>query len=85
MAEFVYALCALTSTFCAVLLVRAYRGGRTRFLLWSSLGFLAFAVNNILVFIDLVVVDNVDLSVARNAVAFVGSMTLLVGFIWDAP
>ena len=85
MAEIVYALCALTSIFCAALLVRAYRAGRTRFLLWSSLAFFCFALNNILVFVDLVVVDSVDLSLARNIAAFVGAMTLLLGFILDAP
>lgn len=83
MAELVYALCALTSTFCAFLLVRAYRARRHRVLLWSSIAFLFFALNNIFVFVDLVAVPSVDLSLLRNAAAFIGAMILVVGFIWE--
>jgi hypothetical protein len=69
MAELVYALCAVTSTFCAVLLIRAFRSTRQRLLLWSSVGFAGFAVNNVLVFLDLVIVPATDLSLPRNLAA----------------
>ena len=47
MAETVYILCALTSVFCAVLLMRSYRRQRTRLLLWSTLCFAGLAINKI--------------------------------------
>ena len=58
MAEVVYILCALTSLACAVLLIRGYRRSRSRLLLWSCLGFVALAANNVLLFVDLVVVPH---------------------------
>jgi hypothetical protein len=85
MAELVYALCALTSIFCAVLLVRGYRTSRARMLLWSSVGFAAFAVNNVLVFVDLVLVPQADLSLPRNIAAFVGAVILVAGLTWERP
>jgi hydrogenase/urease accessory protein HupE len=84
MGETVYVLCALTSTLCAGLLLRGYRQSRTRLLFWSSLCFMGLAVNNALLFIDLVVVPEVDLSVVRSAAAL-GAMTVLVfGLVWES-
>ncbi|MFO0611869.1 MAG: DUF5985 family protein [Polyangiaceae bacterium] len=83
MAEFVYALCALTSLLCVGLLVRAYVSKRQRLLLWSSIGFAGFAANNVLVFLDLVIVPSVDLSLPRNIAAFAGATVLLAGFAWE--
>lgn len=39
MAEIVYALRALTSVLCAILLLRGYRISETRLLFWASLCF----------------------------------------------
>jgi hypothetical protein len=83
MAELVYLLCALTSVVCTVLLARSYRRRRVRLLLWSTLCFCGLAVNNALLFIDLVVVPDVDLSLARSSAAFVAISLLLVGMIWE--
>ena len=87
MAEAVYILCAATSLACAVLLVRGYVRSRARFLLWSSLCFLALALNNALLFVDKVIYENVEvpgLAVSRTAVALVGLALLVYGLIWDA-
>jgi hydrogenase/urease accessory protein HupE len=84
MASVVYALCALTSGLCAVLLWRAYRASRARLLLWSSLSFIGLACNNLLLFVDLVVVPSVDLSLYRSLVSAVSVMALLLGLIWDS-
>ncbi|MBK7857890.1 MAG: hypothetical protein IPJ65_04540 [Archangiaceae bacterium] len=84
MAEGVYLLCALTSVTCAVLLLRGYSASKTRLLFWGSLCFIGLALNNVLLFIDLVMVPTVDLSLLRSAVALVAMMTLLFGLIWDA-
>ncbi len=80
----VYVLCMLTSAFCAVLLIREYRRGRARLLLWSSLSFVAWAANNALVFTDLVVLPAIDLSLVRAVVALVAVSLLLFGLISDA-
>lgn len=80
----VYLLCMLTSAFCAALLLREYRRTAARLLLWSSLSFLGWAVNNALVFTDLVVLPGTDLSVLRALVALVAVSLLLYGLIWDA-
>jgi hypothetical protein len=83
MASLVYALCALTSGLCALLLLRAYFANPARLLLWSSLCFIGLTVNNMLLFVDLVVVPTVDLSMYRDITATCAIM-LLFGLIWHA-
>ena len=56
----VYLLCAATSLACAVLLLRGYLRTRARFLLWSSLCFACLAVNNLILFVDKVVLPDVN-------------------------
>lgn len=84
MASVVYALCALTSGLCAFLLLRAYRSSGARLLLWSTLSFLGLTCNNLLLFIDLVVVSATDLSFYRNLTSAVSVMILMLGLIWDS-
>ena len=90
MAEAVYILCAVTSLACATLLFRAYRNAGPRFLLWGSLCFLALAANNVILFVDKVVLPGVDavlgiqFPVWRAATALLGLIVLLYGLIWDA-
>lgn len=81
MAEAVYLLCALTSLACAVLLLRSYRRSRMGLILWTSLCFVGLAVNNVLLFLDLVVVLNADLRIWRDLAALVGASVLLYGMI----
>lgn len=83
MAELIYVLCAVTSTLCAVLLSRSYFRNRSRMLLWSALGFVGLAINNILLFIDLAVVPDVDLAIGRTATALVGMVLIVAGLIWE--
>jgi hypothetical protein len=82
-ATLVYALCALTSTACAVLLLRGYLRSRFRLLLWSGLCFAGLALNNVILFVDKQVVPDVDLSVWRSLPAVAGIALLLYGFVWD--
>ncbi len=84
MASVVYTLCAFTSGLCAVLLLRAYGKSRARLLLWSSLAFIGLTCNNLLLFIDLILVPEVDLSLYRSLTAALAVMVLLVGLIWDS-
>jgi Family of unknown function (DUF5985) len=85
MAEAVYILCALTSVACAVLLLRGYHRSGMRLLLWSGLCFVALAISNVVLFVDLVIVpEGIDLSLIRSSLGLVGVVTLLYGLIWDA-
>ena len=84
MAEAVYILCALTSVAFAALLIRKYRQAKQRLLLWTSLCFIGLALNNILLYVDLVVVEAVDLSLWRGVVAMGAMAVLLFGLVWES-
>jgi hypothetical protein len=83
MAEGVYIMCALTSALCAGLLWRSYRASGTPLLIWSALCFVGLAINNALLFIDLILVRDADLSIVRNATALVALSVLLYGLVTD--
>lgn len=87
MAEVVYLLCMITSLACALLLARRYQRYQryhTRLLLWSSLCFFGLMLENMALFVDLVLVPEVDLSLARNLVGLTAVVLLLIGLIWEA-
>jgi hypothetical protein len=83
MAEFVYVLCAATSSLCAYLLYRGYRSARTHLLFWSSLSFAGLALNNLLLLVDLYLVPGSDLFMARTVIALAAMTVLIHGLIWD--
>lgn len=85
MVEAVYILCALTSAACAVLLLRAWKRTQSRLLLWSGLCFATLALNNVLLFVDLVLLPtSVNLYVPRLITGLASAGILLYGLIWDA-
>jgi hypothetical protein len=84
MAEAVYILCALTSVVCAGLLIRKYLQTRARLLLWTSLCFIGLALNSVLLFVDLVMVPNADLSALRGYTALAALAVLLSGLVWES-
>jgi hypothetical protein len=84
MAAAVYILCMLTSAVGAFLLLRGYARTRVRLLAWSGLCFAGLALNNVLLFVDRIVVPDTDLSIWRQATALAALSTLLYGLIWDA-
>jgi hypothetical protein len=84
LAQVVYALCALTSAACAVLLWRGYRHSRVRLLFWSALCFAAFMVNNLILFANARILPAHDLSVVRAIPSLIGMALLLYGLIWEA-
>lgn len=83
MAEAIYLLCAITSLVCAVMLVRSYLHNRTKLLLWSSVCFVGLAVNNVLLYVDTIIGDSHDLSLARALTGLVAVLALLFGLIWS--
>ncbi|HEU5314871.1 MAG TPA: DUF5985 family protein [Chloroflexota bacterium] len=84
MPSLVYALCAVTALACAILLLRGYAASGARLLLWGGLCFVGLTANNVLVFVDLALVPQVDLFTWRNLAALVGTGLLVWGLIWDA-
>jgi hypothetical protein len=83
MAEAVYLLCALTSATCAGLLFRAYLGNRTPLSFWSSVAFVGLTLNNVLLFVDLVVVPSSDLTLLRHGIALAAMLLLIWALVWD--
>lgn len=83
MAPLVYLLCSASSLACAFLLVRSYMQTRSRFLLQSSLCFIGLAISNVMLFVDMVLVPQVDLLVYRQLITFISVTVLAWGFIWD--
>ncbi len=80
-----FLLAALTSFGCMVLLFRGYARTGVRLLLWSGLCFIFLTANNVLLFVDLVVLPTqIDLRVQRLVMALVGIACLLYAFIWEA-
>lgn len=83
MATFFYNMCALVSLVCGVLLLRAYARSRLRLLLWSAICFLGLAISNVLIFVDLKMLPDVDLYACRLVTAAVAMIVLLYGLIWE--
>lgn len=83
MAPYVYILGFLVTLSCGILLSRAYVVGRKRLLLWSGVCFFGLAMSNLLLFIDLVLLPNVDLYLVRLLVAAGSMLILLYGLIWE--
>jgi hypothetical protein len=80
-----YSLCALTAASCALLLLRGYGRSGMRLLFWAGICFVALTAENILLFVDLVVLGpHIDLSLLRNWIAVGGLLMLLFGLIWNA-
>lgn len=85
MAPAVYVLCAVTSLACSALLWRGYQRSSVRLLFWSALCFVGLGLNNILLFIDLVLLsDAIDLSIWRKLPAVLGISVLIYGLINDS-
>ena len=79
----VYFLCFLSSGLCAYLLVTAYLRRTEKLLLWSAICFCLLAINNLLVFVDIIVLPDVDLSPWRSLTSLAAVSALVYGFIWE--
>jgi hypothetical protein len=81
----IYLLCVVTSLICLVLLARGYARTGVKLLLWSALCFVGLAINNLLLFVDLVLLPlEVSLVPWRQITTLVSLSVLLYGFIWEA-
>jgi hypothetical protein len=80
----VYVIGAGTSAVCATLLMRGYFRGRKSLLLWSGLCFAGLTISNLLIFVDLVLIPDIDLYRYRLATAALAMLLLLYGLIWES-
>lgn len=69
---------------CAILLLRGYHRVGQKLLLWSGLCFLGLSLSNFLIFLDLVIVPQVDLYPLRLGTAAAATLLLLYGLIWES-
>jgi hypothetical protein len=69
---------------CAFLLLRGYVRSRKKLLLWSGLCFGGLALSSLLVFVDLVMVPDIDLFHYRLLTTAVALALLIYGLIWEA-
>lgn len=56
-----YVVAVFSSGTCALLLFRGYLHRRIRLLMWSAICFVGLTVNNVALFIDVVMFPNIDL------------------------
>ena len=84
MAEIVYAIGIITSAACTWLLFRGYLRSRVRLLLWSALAFAGLSISNVLLYVDLLVLPETDLSSWRLLPVVVSLSVLCYGLIWEA-
>jgi hypothetical protein len=82
-ASVVYILSALISLACTVLLLRSYASERSSLLLWAGICFAGLTLNNILLFIDKVVITDTDLALWRTLPALAGTLALVFGLLWE--
>ena len=80
---FLYSAAIFTSSLCTLLLFRGYRRRRFRLLMWSSVCFAGLTINNVALFLDLVVFPEMDLRAIRVISALVGMLLLLYAFVWE--
>lgn len=84
LAAIVYVLSTLTSGLCGWLLLAGYRRSRTRLLFWCGLCFVGLAVDNALLFVDVVVIPDVSLAAWRGLPGVAGLAALIGGLVWEA-
>jgi hypothetical protein len=80
----VYLLCAATCLLCAILLFRGYARTGVRLLFWSGLCFVGLMLDNLMLYIDAIVVPDTSLAIWRKIPGLVGIMLLLFGLVWES-
>lgn len=84
MASLVYSLCAIGSIFVAYLLARAYKAKPSRIIFWSAICFAGLALNNVVLFVDLVIFpEEISFALGRNLIILGSVGSLVYGLVWD--
>jgi hypothetical protein len=80
-----FGFAALTSIGCMWLLFRGYFRSGVRLLFWTALCFVFLSINNVVLFVDTIILPTqVDLRVVRSVAALAGIACLLYAFILEA-
>jgi hypothetical protein len=66
------------------MLLRSYLQNHVRLLFWSSLCFFGLMIDNLILYYDVVIVPEVDLTIWRKLPGLVAIMMLLFGLIWES-
>lgn len=85
MAELVYITCTLLSIACAVMLLRGYKQTPSQLLLWSSACFGVMALNNVVLFADVIMFPDIEFGglFFRNISGAIAGSLLLFGLVWE--
>lgn len=85
MAQTVYILCGIFSVTCALLLFKSYKQAPSHLLFWSGLCFGFLAINNIILFVDIILFPQFDFNGAllRSICVALAGVVLLFGLIWE--
>ena len=83
MAHLVYIIASIIALACCILLVQGYRRSGRRLLMWSGICFAFLALENLLLFVDLVIVPGIDLRIVRGMSSLIGMGALVFGLIWE--
>jgi hypothetical protein len=81
LAKLVYLLCMATSFGCAILLLRSFCETRSKLVFWSGISFLGLGAGNAILYIDLVILRDVDLSPFRVVPPVLGLGALIAAII----
>ncbi|MFL6549852.1 MAG: DUF5985 family protein [Povalibacter sp.] len=84
MASAVYFLGTVVTLLCASLLLRAYLQTKTKLLLWSGLCFVGLTIANALLWVDLMLLPQLNLYTLRLATAAGAMLLLLYGLIFES-
>jgi hypothetical protein len=81
----VYLLCAATSLACAVMLFRGYARTGVRLLFWSGLCFTGLMLDNVMIYVDLILLPTeVSLALWRKIPGLIAITLLIYGLVWDS-
>ena len=80
----VYLLCAATCLLCAVMLLRGYSRSGVRLLGWSGLCFVGLTLDNVLLYVDVFVFPQFEMSIISRLPGLIALMLLLVGLVWES-
>ena len=83
MAGAVYLVCAATALICSILLFRKFRQSKFRLLFWSGTCFGFLAIENIFLFLDVIIFPDMELFYIRSSLALIAVSVLLFGLIWE--
>lgn len=76
-------LCALTAILCAILSFRAYGRSRYKLLLWSGLCFAGLTLSNVVMVVDVYLLPDFNLELARLLLGLSALLILIYGLIFN--